>query len=226
MLENFLDTKAKAFIVFLFSAISLIIFVLSTQISVFLFTKWYGIIAGVILMILAIPFHIAGRKFNVFYLLSFLINSIANGCSVSAYYVEKNISFTLYDLVISAIPAVAILLLVYLSLQIYSKTKWFSLSSSSVLITILMIIAIVFWVKTNSALYSFGFFSLLIALFYLGVFGVAINHDERLVLRDISYGSFGSFVILTVIVVVILSEGSFLDGLDIGGEGKPKNKPK
>lgn len=226
MLENFLNTKAKAFIIFIFSAISLGVFILSTLISVNLFSKWYGIIASVILMVLAIPFHIAGRKFNVLYLIGFFINSIANGCSVSAYYVTKNISFTLYELLISALPALVILLLVYLSLQIYSKTKRFSISISIALISILMIITIIFWIKTNSVFFSFGFFSLLIALFYLGVFGISINHDERAVIRDVSYGSFGSFVMLTVIVIVILSEGCVLDGLDIGGEGKPKNKSK
>jgi transposase len=63
-------------------------------------------------------------------------------------------------------------------------------------------------------------------VFYLCVFGVTVGYDERSVWRDVSYGSFGTFVIVTVVVIVVLSGGDVLDGagldVDIGGKEKKK----
>ncbi len=224
ILEHFLNTKAKALIVFLFSGVSLVLSAISTHIATLLFSGWYGLVAGVALMVLAIPFHMAGKKLNAIYLVSFFLNSVANGCSVSAYYIQTKTATNPFDLIIAAIPAVSILFLAYVTLQLCAKTKRFSLTFVSALTLILMIIAVVFWIKTGFLFFSFGFFSLLISLFYLGVFGVTVNHDERPVLRDVSYGSYGSFIILTVIVIAILSEGEVLSGVDFGGEGNSKKK--
>ena len=62
----------------------------------------------------------------------------------------------------------------------------------------------------------------LIALFYICIFTISINNDKRSVLRDISYGSFGAFVILTVIVLVMLSDGDALSGIDLPFGGRWK----
>lgn len=85
MFENFINTKAKAFVVFLFSLASLFVFSLSTQAAVLISSKWYGIIAGVALMIAAIPFHIQGKKYSFLYVFSCLLNFIGCGFSASAY---------------------------------------------------------------------------------------------------------------------------------------------
>jgi hypothetical protein len=227
MLENFINTKAKAFVVFLFSAVSLGIFVFSTQFAVILCSKWYGLIVGISLMILAIPLHILAKKLPILYVVSFLVNFIGCGFSVSAYYLTKDLSLSLFELTIAMIPAGAILTLIYLMLQIYSKTKKVTISIAAIINFILLVVVIIYWIRTGDTSFSFGFFCLLISLFHIGVFGVTINHDERPVLRDISYGSFGSFVILTVVVIVILSEGDALEAFvpDIGG-GKKKVKTK
>jgi hypothetical protein len=67
----------------------------------------------------------------------------------------------------------------------------------------------------------------LISLFYLCVFGITINHDDRSVFRDISFGGFGSLIIIAVVVIFIISEGEALDGLDFGGgDGSKKSKKR
>ncbi len=224
MLTNFINTKVKAFVVFLFSAASLGIFALSTQFAVVLCSKWYGLIVGISFMILAIPIHILARKWSFLYTFSFLANFIGCGFSVSAYYLTKGLSLNLFELIIAAIPAGAILTLIYLMLQIYSKTKKMTLSIAAIINLIILVVAVIYWIRTNEIFFSFGFFSLLISLFHICVFGISINHDERPVLKDISYGSFGSFVILTVVVIVILSEGDILDIGDLGISGNGKKK--
>lgn len=230
MIEEIINTKVKAFIVFVFSALSLGLFLLSTQFAVLVFTKWYGMIAGAVLMVIAIPFHIGARKIKGLYLVSIALNSIANGFSVSTYYIQRGILVNLVELFFSLAPAIGVLFLVYASLQIYSKTKRFAISISVVLVFLLIIGEVAFWIKTGSIIFSFGFFGLIIALFFICVFGVTINHDERFVLRDISFGCFGSFVILTVVVILILSEGDILDGIFDGagfsGGGKSKKQKR
>lgn len=227
MLENFINTKARTFVVFLFSIISLGILALSTQFAVLVCSKWYGLIVGATLMVAAIPLHILGKKHSLLYVFSFLANFIGCGFSVSAYYLTKGLSINILELIIASIPSAAILMLIYLMLQTYSKTKKVTLSIATVINFALLIVAVVYWIKTGKTFFSFGFFCLLVTLFSICVFGVTINHDERSVLKDISYGSFGSFIILTVVVIVILSEGDVLDAADpgIGGSDEKKKRP-
>lgn len=221
---NFIDRKCKAIVVFIFSMIAIGLFIVSTLFAMSVCNGGQSFITGIALMVLAIPFHIFGKKSPISYLVSFAINTVASGFSVSSYYLVKDISVDLVSVVFSMVPAVAVLTLVYLMLQIFSKTKKVTVTVAVIVDLILIIMETVLWVKYDMVLFSFGFFALLIALFYLGVFGITINHEERPVLRDISFGSFGSFIILTVVVVVILSEGDLLDGadFDFGGERKKK----
>lgn len=227
MLDNFINTKAKTFVVFLFSVASLGILTLSTQVAVLICSKWYGLIFGAAFMAAAIPLHILGKKNSLFYIFSFIVNFIGCGFSISAYYLTKGLSLNIIELIIAAIPSGAILMLIYLMLQICSKTKKVTLSIATIINFALLVVAVVYWVRTGETFFSFGFFCLLVSLFDICVFGITVNHDERPVLKDISYGSFGSFVILTIVVIVILSEGDILGDLDIGGgRGKKKRKPQ
>ncbi len=224
---NFLNTKAKAFVVFVFSLSFMGIFVLSSLFATQICQKWYGLAIGIVMMIIAIPFHCKGKKVPWGYLASFLINSVASGFVVSAYYLKNEIVLDIYNLLISAIPAAAIFFLVYLMLQSFNKTKKVTITVATIINIVLTITAIVFWTMHGNVVFSFGFFCSLISFFYLCVFGITINHDERSVLRDISFGSFGSFIIISVVVIFILSEGEILDGLDFGGgDGGKKSRKK
>lgn len=92
MIENFINTKPKAYVVFLFSIAALFILTLSTQVAVSICSKWYGLIVGIFLMLLAIPLHVSAKKWTFLYVFSFIINFIGCGFSVSAYYLTKGIS--------------------------------------------------------------------------------------------------------------------------------------
>lgn len=226
-MTEFLNTKAKAFIVFLFSLIALGIFPFAAYGMTLAFTNWYALICGVVLMVIAIPFHIWGKKTSACYIISFAFNTIGNGASAAAYYLEVGIAPDLLEVFFAVIPAAGILFLVYLMLQIFAKTKKFTLIFALIINAMLMIAAIVFWIIDGSIIFSFGFFGLIISLFYLCVFGITIDNDKRGVMRDISFGSFGAFIIITVVVLTILSEGDILDGLDfdIGGK-KRRNRQR
>lgn len=145
---------------------------------------------------------------------------------MSAYYLCKHIPVHLTELLLGAPPAAGILLLSYAVLQVFIKTKKFAVLAAILVCVIFMIIDIILWIKTGSIFYSFGFFSLLLCSFYLCVFGLSVEHKEQPVLRDISFVSFGAFAILTAVVILILTEGSILDGADFGGDGKKKTAKK
>ena len=201
---NYLNTKSKAFVVFVFS--------LSFM--------------GIFMMIIAIPFHWNGKKMPWGYLASFIINSVASGFVVSAYYLKNQAVLNIYELLIATIPAAAIVFLVYLMLQNFNKAKKITITVAGIINAVLTITAIVFWIMHGNVVFSFGFFCSLISFFYLCVFGITINHDERSVLRDISFGSFVSFIIISVVVIFILSEGEILDGFDCFGGGDDTKKRK
>lgn len=225
---NFFNAKAKVFTVFVFSLVAVGLLAASVYLFATILNFPNGLLLGIIMMAVAIPFHIIGKRSKWTYLVSFLLNSVANGLSVSAYYTEKNIVPSVYDIIIGIIPAVCILILVYLMLQIFGKTKKITITVACILNAFLTILFVAFWIINKGALFSFGFFASLVSLFYLGVFGITVNHDKRSVLRDISFGSFGAFVIATVVVLFVLSEGDILDGAEIleifSGNGKNKKK--
>ena len=219
--------KAKALVVFLFALISLGIFILSTLFALSLGNQWSGLVVGAALMLLAIWPHCAGKRFHVGYLISFLLNSIANGFSVSAYYLVKNIGLELDEMVIAVLSAAGIMVLIYLMLQRFQLKKTTAVLVASVINVLITVVFMVLWISNGAGVFSFGFFGSLISLFYLCVFGIAIGRDERPVLRDVSFGSFGAFVILLVVVIFVLSEGELLDGVDLDlGSGKKKKKVK
>ena len=219
-----LNNKEKPFVVCLFSLIAIGIFILITLFANFICHKWYGLIVGVLLMLSAIPFHIFGKKNKIGYYISFFLNTVGSGFSASAYYVRMDVSINLYRMVLSAVPAIAILLLVYIMFQTFRKTKKITLGIGTTVNLLFLVSSAVLWVMYNAGFFSFCFFCLLISLFYLCVFGITLNHEERFVLRDISFGSFGSFIIITVVVICILSEGEILESLDIDLGRKRKRK--
>ncbi len=227
-LVGFIHAKARAFVVFLFSLLALGILILTTLAAGICPTDGYLflLLAGVLLMAVAIPFHWNGKKWKTGYLISFLLNSVGSGLSVSALFVAKQLREEFLTRLLAALPATGILFLVYLMLQIFHKTKKVTVTIACLLNAALTIGLMVLWIAHGYPSFSFAFFCSLVSFFYLCVFGVTVNHEERSLLRDVSFGSFGSFIILTVVVVFILSEGEILDGLDAPDLGGRKKKKK
>ena len=155
---NYLNTKAKAFVVFVFSLSFMGIFVLSSLFATQICQKWYGLAIGIVMMIVAIPFHCKGKKMLWGYLASFIINSVASGFVVSAYYLKREIVLDIYNLLIGAIPAAAIVFLVHLMLQSFNKTKKVTITVAAIINAVLTITAIVFWIIHGNVVFSFGFF--------------------------------------------------------------------
>lgn len=212
--------------VFGFFILAIVIFVISSLIAVAHLGEYVGIICSIVLMIAAIPVHILGKKNNRFYLLSFLLNSVANGLSVSTYYLVKNKELELPDMLCAAVPATLILFVVYAVLSLFGKSKKITLIIAGIINVALSVTLAFLWIFYGYALWSFAFFCSMISFFYLLVFAFTVGHNERSTLRDISFGSFGAFIVISLVVIFILSEGDIIDGLDLGFEGKANKKRK
>lgn len=211
-----IDTKAKAPAISVFALLSLVLFACSAMLACSFMTKWYGIIAGAVLMLSAIPFHCIGKKAKWGYIVSFLLNSIANGFSLSAVYIKNGYEPKLSSMLSAIIPSAVILLLACLVLYFFGKSKKVAVTLACIADVAMMAVYIAQWItKDNDVFSSFAFFCLLITFFYLCVFGFAVNNDRRNTLRFISFGSFGAFIVLTFVVIFIVSEGDVLDGVEI-----------
>lgn len=228
MLDSYINKKSKIFTVLLSFFISLGIFIVSARVAVAVCEEWHGLFIGVVLMLLAIPLHLLGRKRTFFYLFSLLLNFIGCGFSVSAYYLMEGLSLDLWMLIIGAIPACLVVVFIYLVLQIIPNVKKTTLTIATAANIILLAVMVIFWIQTNQVFFSFSFFCLLISLFFICVSALTVNRKKRPVLRDISYGGFGVFIIMTVIVITILTEGDALEmaGLSIDGGTSVKKKRK
>lgn len=211
-----LDAKAKVPAISAFALLSLVIFAFASMLTCSFVTKWYGIIVGLVLMIAAILFHCLGKKEKWGYLVSFLLNSIGSGFSLSAVYIKNGYEIKITDMLLAIIPSAVMLLVICLVLQLFGKAKKAAVTLACIADVVLIVIYIIRWItKDNDVFDSFAFFSLLITFFYLCVFGFAVNHEKRKTLRFISFGSFGAFIAVAFVAAFIVSEGEVLDGIEV-----------
>lgn len=219
-----INTNLKPAIVFLSSLVATGIFIFSTLFATSVCTKWYGLLIGVALMLVAIPIHCQGEKSKVCYVLSFLVNSVANGFSLSAFYNDQNEALNVSEMLKACVLPIALLFVVFLLVQLFPGIKKYICISGVVIGSIMLVVFIVLSVRQGGVIYSFGFFSTLLSLFYHCVMGVTAN-NKRDGLRDISFGSFGAFIIISIVVLFVISDGELLEAFDIsGGESGKKSK--
>lgn len=226
-MNYFSKGKGKSFIVFLFSIIAYVLFALSTLLAVSVCKEWYGLIIGAILMALAVPAHILAKKSKFLYILSFALNTVGSGFAASAYYLEKGLNIIPESMFLPMLIPALVSLVTYLLIRIFPKIKKIILTASTIATVLMLIAFAVLWIKNGYEFYSFVFFNTVFTLFYVVVNAVTVNNNEHVVFRDISFGSFGIFIVVALVVVFIITEGDILDGiLDFGtiDEGKKGNK--
>ncbi len=212
MFEN-ISARCRAIVVFLFSAVALLLFAACCYAGQDWFSEWYGLPVGGALMLLSIPFHGLGEKSAFSYVISFLFNTAGMGFCASAYYSMTIVPSALEDLLSAILLPLGILLLTCILLTVFAQIKQPIVAIVVLLEIALVIASVVFWVIRGGDFYAFSLFSLLIAGFYTFVYAITVDEAERVLLRDISFGSYGCFlfVALAALVAVALVAG---DGCD------------
>ena len=230
---NYLKTKGKGITVYIFFLIALAVFVCSIFAGCAIFDRWFGILAGVLLSVLAVPFHFfLGRKTAVGHFLSYFFNTVSAGFSVSAYYTVKSVSLVIDKLAYGILLSVFVMLILSLLMVIMRENKHILIVIFAIIELGLIITSIVFWVNRGGEIYAIMFFALVLSSFYTAVLAVTVDEDERTAIRDCSFGSYGFYLVATVVVIVILlgaagCDDCSCDGCDCSGccdSDKPKSK--
>lgn len=212
----------KAQLTAFFGILSWVLIALSTYVFANVFTRWYGLLAGFGLMVVAFLFHMIGRKKDSrFYVLSTCINQVATGLSLSAYYTYFKHTLSLTTLFITFLCYLFLcILLCFCVDQVQSKKKagWLC----GIGFVLLYALSLYAWVNHGST-YSFYFFTLTILLMYF-LLSMKTFRTTRNYLSDLSFASFGIYLLLTYIVIVLLSDGDGLDLIDLSDNRKKQKQ--
>ena len=197
----------------IFATISLFIIVLTVALVININLQWSALLIGGGLMLATIPVHFKGRKNTNLYPISYCLNVISTGFSIAAYYTIRNVPFN-YIQVLVATAAISLLLLLSAFLLRQEESK----RTSFVVINIisgsaLIILALLWLTYETTILYSLSFFLLVYSLFYIFLFK-EINNQTNIFHKLSSY-SYTLYLVITVLVLAIITEGDLPFDLDL-----------
>lgn len=121
--------------------------------------KWFGLVYGVPTVLLTLFIHLIGNRIRFFHIVSLLMNAVASGLCVSYYYMVKEISVDIYELLVGCLLAVCVILLMWVLGKIRCLSANVPPTTAAILCCILMALAILMWIFDGSVFFSFGFFS-------------------------------------------------------------------
>jgi hypothetical protein len=186
--------------------------------------KWFGLIFGALFMILGIIVFQLGKKHGIFYFLSFFCNMIGVGLSITAYYVFKEFSLSFRDFIFAIFISMSVLsgffLLSFIE-ELKKHIKWMA----AVTILVSFIISLTLWLTVDKFSGLSFYFLNVVYFFMVGIIQVTDSFKD--LSKEMAWISFGAFVLISIIVLIIFSEGEALsgfDGVDLGpGKREKKN---
>jgi len=188
------------------------------------YNQWIGLIFGVILLIIGIAIYQLGEKNQFFYQLTFIINMIGIGFSITAYYVFKAYSLTLRDYQVAIIIAIGVFILFSLLSRIQIIRRHHKIFLA-LFILISFILSLSLWLSSDSFTGLSFYYLNVIYFFMIGV--VSSPESFKDISKEMAWISFGAYLLVSIIVLIIISEGEALTGIDgfsISGEKKKKTK--
>lgn len=215
----FKDLKAK--LIFLFSLITYLIAGLSTLICVRVLPEILGLILGFGFMIVALILHlIAKHNHPLLFIGSCFINAVATGLSIGAYYATKEIFLSVLTVVLLFLPYAII---TYLTCLLITNCKKKRTGGNILGLTFFVLAALCVGFWKQSTFFSYGFFVLIVAVFYF-ILALKTLKTPRNILSDLSFTSFGFYLLVAYVVIVILSEGDLGDLITDWFDSKKKKK--
>lgn len=175
--------------------------------------KWYGLVAGALLTLLAIvPHCLANKRNDSLYLLSTVFTSAGCGLAAGTYYTSQSIALDATAIFISCgVYIFSSLVMFVLSLTIKRRLilGWII----AVSLVSVLVFCVYNWITDGRALYSQLFFLTVFLIGYALVYLLRVGSADR-VLRYISFCGFGVFVVIALVVVFFLTEGEILSGFE------------
>ena len=149
------------------------------------------------------------------YLLGILINTAGTSLCMTAYYLHLGKEPTHGELLLGFILPVVLFGLVCVLIQVKPERYGLWTGGTCLLTVILIIVSIVFWVRSDSkVLFSFAFFDLLWTLIAVIALHAACSDEESPWLRFSSFAACGVLMAVGMIVLIILICASGGDGCD------------
>ena len=188
-----------------------------------------AIVIAVLLCLGAVACHVLSKRRPPLYIKGYFLNAVGSGCAIAALYAEMEWIVAIPELMLALIPAIALALM--LCLGYFGQGKlWRKIWGIVILLlaVALAVLSVVLWIKWHRVIGSMGFFSSICLLFFLMACLFTLDKPEGK-WRYLSFSGFWAFAVIAIVVVLILSEGEILDGLDFdigGGSGKKKKRVK
>lgn len=186
---------------------------------------WLGLVIGGGALLVSIPFHLIGKKNKALYLVSFLINTFSGGLFAATFFTFAKQKTGFADLLLpSAIVLAAMLFCCFLA----GSSKY---GRDALIVAIFLNLAAelavaILWMVYRGIFYPYLFF-LLVPLLMLWIGMKKDKSEDAIPLRYISFASYGYSLLIGLIVLIIVSEGDILEGLDaIDLGGGIRKKPK
>lgn len=168
-------------------------------------------------MLLAIPAHIFGKHYKTWYFISYLQNTIGLGFSISTYYTYKGILPELTSFILIFLICLVITI-TFSILTLSPKVKPYLKLITVIVILCLLVSSIIIWVINCNINHSLLFYYLNISYYYMLAI-ITSNKNIRDLTRVISLLSFGAYIVISIIVVIIIFEGDAIESLsDVVGE--------
>lgn len=193
---------------------------------------WIWVILSALLLCLgAVVCHVKSKHRTALYIIGYLLNAIGSGVAAATLYAQMEWSAEIMTPLPALAPAAVMGLL--LCLGYFGQGKlWRKIWGLGMLLLALalIVLSVIVWINWQPVVGSMGFFSSICLLFFMmACLGTLDASREKW--RYLSFSGFWAFAVIAVVVVLILSEGEILDGLDFdfsgGGEsGKTKKRVK
>ena len=213
--------KIKYQITLFLSIISVIVITLTSIFGIRSNLKYDALGISFILVMTSILFYLLGKKANIFYIITYLLNTVGVGLSISAYYTVKNFTINYTSFLPSTLICIFFLIVSSLLIK-FGKHSKNLFKILIILNSIILFVLVIFWIKNSTQVfYSMSFFLFVHTIFYLLFFN-SLKNDLNMY-KDLSKYSFGIYFTITMIVLVIITEGEFID-LDFSSSKKKSRK--
>lgn len=183
--------------------------------------KYLGLIIGTILMLIGLIVYLVGRKKTICHIISFVINMMGVGLSITSYYIFKEFPLGFNDFIFAMGVSLAVLLGFGLLISIRFVRKHPKIFISLV-ISVSFITSLILWMNVKEFT-GLSFYFLNISYFFM-IGMIASSDSFNDLSKELALVSFGAFMLISLIVLIILTEGEALTGLDFAGSG-PSGKP-
>lgn len=145
------------------------------------------------------------------------------GLSITAYYVLKEYSLEFRDFVFAIMVSIMILS-GFLALTLMERVKRHIKWITALIVLVSFIISLILWLSVD-AFSGLSFYYLNVIYFFM-VGMISVTDSLKSLTKEMAWVSLGAFILISIIVLIILSEGEALSGMDGFDLGTGKNKKK